>query len=182
MLLFRLVDLPRRVRRLAAPVPLDPAATDTPGAAGPPLVGWTLEPTLLNAGSHRLRTRVARVIALYAEAEGQPRAVVETLSPRIEEGMGNYRLGRCIARAASSCVTLHLAASETAALKDLYRHAKALHVGVDITQGVAEDALDLTLYGPGSRALVRSRAAIPDGGGPDQTRGRAGGTTATAEP
>jgi hypothetical protein len=84
--------------------------------------------------------------------------------------------------AASSCVTLHLAASETAALKDLYRHARALHVGVDITQGAVEDVLDLTLYGPGSRALVRSRAAIPDGGGPDQTRGRAGGTTATAEP
>jgi hypothetical protein len=84
--------------------------------------------------------------------------------------------------AASSWVTLHLAASETAALKDLYRHAKALHVGVDITQGMAEDALDLTLYGPGSRALVRSRAAIAGGGGPDQTRGRTGDTTVPAKP
>jgi predicted nuclease of restriction endonuclease-like RecB superfamily len=289
-----MVDLPRRVRRLGAPLPLDPAATDTHGPAGPPLVAWTLEPTLLNPRSHRLRTRVARVIALYAEAEGQPRAVVEALSPRIEEEMGNYRLGRCIARtvehcaykfapppvalphepaalrtlcyrraqeqyggyvprakratflaavaaeldttpaqledalwadrmgvallqrrtelvdsaagpvadavhpahviarynaaavatvvAASSWVTLHLAASETAALKDLYRHAKALHVGVDITQGVAEDALDLTLYGPGSRALVRNRTAITGGGGLDETRGRTGDTTAPAQP
>jgi hypothetical protein len=289
-----MVDLPRRVRRLAAPLPLDPAATDTHRPAGPSLVAWTLEPTLLNAGSHRLRTRVARVIALYAEAEGQPRAVVEALSPRIEEEMGNYRLGRCIARtvehcaykfapppvalphepaalralcyrraqeqyggyvprakraaflaavaaeldttpaqledalwadrigaalllrrtervdsaagpvaeavhpprviaqynaaavatvvAASSWVTLHLAASETAALKALYRHAKALHVGLDITQGATEDVLDLTLYGPGSRALVRSRASIAGGGGPDETRGRTGDTTVTAAP
>jgi predicted nuclease of restriction endonuclease-like RecB superfamily len=294
VLLFRLVDLPRRVRRLAVPLPLDPAATDTSGPTGPSLVGWTLEPTLLNAGSHRLRTRVARVIALYAEAEGQPRAVVEALSPRIEEEMGNYRLGRCIARtvehcayefapppvalphepaalralcyrraqeqyggyvprakrvaflaavaaeldttpaqledalwadrigaallqrrtelldsavgpvadavhpahviarynaaavatvvAASSCVTLHLAASKTTALKDLYRHARALHVGVDITQRATEDVLDLTLYGPGSRALVRSRAAIAGGGGPDRTRGRTADTMATVEP
>lgn len=77
--------------------------------------------------------------------------------------------------AASSWVTLSLPAAETAAIKSLYRHAKARHVGVDIAAPApmpAQDAAQreqtaeifaVTLYGPGSRALVRGRHAIaPD--------------------
>ncbi len=69
--------------------------------------------------------------------------------------------------AASSWVTLILPATETAALKELYRYAKALHVGVEVAlqrDGQSEDGglgdlLAVTLYGPGSRALVRGRKA-----------------------
>jgi len=64
--------------------------------------------------------------------------------------------------AASSWVTLALPATETEALKDLYRYAKGRYVGIDValrasTPDGEGDQLLLTLYGPGSRALVRGR-------------------------
>lgn len=291
MLLFRMADLSRRVRRLIPPLPLDPTATALEGQAGSAVVEWTLTPTLLDADERRLLRRITRVLSLYAEAEGQPRAAVEALSVRIEEMIGNYRLARCLVRtieqlgfeyvapplalphepaalralcyrraqeqhngyvpraeraaflaavaadlettstlleaalwadradaallqrrayadgaarpadalstarviarynaaavatvlAASSWVTLHLAASETAALKDLYRCARALHVGVEITRGSADGVLDVTLYGPGSRALVRSRAALAGGERPGEAGGHDGEAAAGAD-
>lgn len=88
--------------------------------------------------------------------------------------------------AASSWVTLSLPATETAALKDLYRHAKALHVGVEIalhpSAGGIDHPLAVTLYGPGSRALVRGRqvrAARAASGAMREGTGRAPGPEAT---
>ncbi len=68
--------------------------------------------------------------------------------------------------AAASWVTLQVPADETTALKDLYRHARSAHVGVEIT--VSDEApalLGVTLYGPGSRSLVRGRKVQSDAGG-----------------
>ena len=287
MLLFRLSDLPRRVRRLVPPLPLDPTGEALELEAQAATVGWTLLPTLLDPGNKRMQRRVARLLALYAETEGQPRAMIEALAPQMEELMGDYRLARCLARtvedaayqfvapppplphepaalralcyrragerhqgyvplaeraafmtaiaaeleatpeqleaalwadraaaallqrkadadeedvleparviarynaaavatvvAASSWVALHLDATETAALKDLYRHARALHVGVEITQG-SDGMLTLMLYGPGSRALVRSRAAMSGHNGAAEARENGDEAAAEAEP
>ena len=76
--------------------------------------------------------------------------------------------------AASSWVTLALPATETDALKDLYRYAKGRYVGIDVALRASTpegegDQLLLTLYGPGSRALVRGRR-VRDGGDRPGTR------------
>jgi hypothetical protein len=73
--------------------------------------------------------------------------------------------------AASSWVTLALPATETDALKDLYRYAKGRYVGIDValrasTPDGEGDQLLLTLYGPGSRALVRGRRVRDSGDRP----------------
>ncbi len=73
--------------------------------------------------------------------------------------------------AASSWVTLALPATETDALKDLYRYAKGRYVGIDValrapTSEGEDDQLLLTLYGPGSRALVRGRRVRDSGDRP----------------
>ena len=65
--------------------------------------------------------------------------------------------------AAASWVTLRIPAAQTVALKDLYRHARAAHVGVEIAvPGRDPDLLHVTLYGPGSRSLVRGRTVQSD--------------------
>jgi len=73
--------------------------------------------------------------------------------------------------AASSWVTLALPATETDALKDLYRYAKGRYVGIDVVLRAPSrdgegDQLLLTLYGPGSRALVRGRRVRDSGDRP----------------
>ncbi len=73
--------------------------------------------------------------------------------------------------AASSWVTLALPATETDALKDLYRYAKGRYVGIDVALRASTpegegDQLLLTLYGPGSRALVRGRRVRDTGDRP----------------
>ncbi len=73
--------------------------------------------------------------------------------------------------AASSWVTLALPATETDALKDLYRYAKGCYVGIDVALRASTpegegDQLLLTLYGPGSRALVRGRRVRDSGDRP----------------
>ncbi len=73
--------------------------------------------------------------------------------------------------AASSWVTLALPATETDALKDLYRYAKGRYVGIDVALRASTpegegDQLLLTLYGPGSRALVRGRRVRDSGDRP----------------
>ncbi len=101
MLLFRLVDVPRTVRRLSPPAPLVPGGTglDLDDAVRETFVEWTLRPALLSAQSTRARTRVAEVIALYDEVVGRPRSAVEALAPRVEDVFGDYRLARCVTRA-----------------------------------------------------------------------------------
>jgi len=73
--------------------------------------------------------------------------------------------------AASSWVTLALPATETDALKDLYCYAKGRYVGIDVALRASTpegegDQLLLTLYGPGSRALVRGRRVRDSGDRP----------------
>jgi len=266
MLLFTRADLPRSMRRLARPLPLGPDRASTPGQT----VSWALTPTLSDPGDRRTRASVARLLALYADAVGRPRAALDTLRDQVEEVAGDYRLGRCLARAiealgyhfappataltqdaatlrtlcyrraqevsdgivpaaeravflagiaadlgvtpveletalwadragaalltvgpapgaaipegvelaltperviaaynagavatvlaAASWVTLRVAAAETTALKDLYRHARVAHVGVEVAVSSRDPALlHVTLYGPGSRSLVRGR-------------------------
>jgi len=264
MLLFTRPDLPRSVRRLARPLPLGPDRSSTPGQT----VSWVLTPALIDPGDRRTHAMVERLLALYAGAVGRPRASLDTLRDQVEDVAGDYRLGRCLARAiealgyhfappvtaldedaatlrtrcyrraqdayggivpaaeravflagiaadrgvspadletalwadragaalltagqatgaatpegadpaltperviaaynagavatvlaAASWVTLRVPAAQTAALKDLYRHARAAHVGVEIAaSGRDPDLLHVTLYGPGSRSLVR---------------------------
>lgn len=93
MLLFRLADLPRRVRRLVPGLPLSPDRDEQQT-----LVTWTLAPLLLDTQSRRMQGRVKRVLALYAATEGRPRSQVEALAPEIEELWGDYRLARCLTR------------------------------------------------------------------------------------
>jgi len=302
VLLFRPVDLPRVVRRLTPPLPLAPdaAGLDDDDAMRGAWVEWSLRPALLKPRSERERDQIARVLALYAAAEGRPRSAVEALAVQVEDICDDYRLARCLARtieavgyhfapapralplepvalrahiyrrvqeshggyvprarrgafldelaaelgatteqveatmwadrpgaailragpapadaitadgvdrqaaepvqparviaqynvaavatllSASAWVTLFLPATDTAALKDLYRHAKAAHVGVEIAVpmrdehgGASVDLLAVTLFGPGSRALVRGRR-VRDAGttsGVDPSDGAAG--------
>lgn len=309
MLLFRLVDLPRVARRLTPPLPLAPhaAGLDDDDAMRGARVEWALRPTLLRPRGERERDQIARVLALYAAAEGQTRAAVEALAVQVEDICDDYRLARCLARtieavgyhfapapralplepaalrahiyrrvqeshggyvprarraafldelaaelgatgatgataeqveatlwadrpgaallragpapaettvvdgvdrqaaepvrpaqviarynaaavatllSASAWVTVSLPATDTAALKNLYRHAKAAHVGVEIAvrtpipddrDGAGADLLAVTLFGPGSRALVRGRRVRDAGGmgGPDPSDGTA---------
>jgi len=274
MLLFTRADLPRSVRRLARPLPLGPDRSSAPGQT----VSWALTPALIDPGDRRTHAMVARLLALYAGAVGRPRASLDTLRDQVEDVAGDYRLGRCLARAiealgyhfappvtaldedaatlrtrcyrraqdayggivpaaeravflagiaadlevspadletalwadragaalltagqatgsitpegtapaltperviaaynagavatvlaAASWVTLRVPASETTALKDLYRHARAAHVGVEIAvPGRDPDLLHVTLYGPGSRSLVRGRTVQSDATG-----------------
>jgi len=76
------------------------------------------------------------------------------------------------ALAAASFIVLHMDAGDTGLLKELYRRAKGLRVGVDprlIEHGSGAGAtIEVTLYGPGSRALVRLREV---GGGYDADDG-----------
>ncbi len=285
MLLFKLADQPRSVRRLARPLPLGPDRSSAPGQT----VSWALTPALIDAGDRRTHAMVERLLALYAGAVGRPRAALDTLRDQVEDVAGDYRLGRCLARAiealgyhfappvtaldedaaalrtrcyrraqdpydgivpaaeraaflagiaadrgvspaeletalwadrtgaalltagqatgsmtpegtgpaltperviaaynagavatvlaAASWVTLRVPAAQTAALKDLYRHARAAHVGVEIAaSGRAPDLLQVTLYGPGSRSLVRGRTVQGDAAGappPDDGPGEA---------
>jgi len=272
MLIFKLADLPRSVRRLTRPLPLGPDRTSAPGQT----VSWALAPALIDPTDTRTRDLVGRLLALYAEAEGRSRAALDTLPAQVEALAGEYRLGRCLARAiealgyhfappptvlaqdaaslralcyhraqatgagvipaaeraaflaeiaadlgvsraeletalwadrsgaalltvgrvpraapgdgeelpvtperiiaaynagvvatvlaAASWVTLRVPAAETTALKDLYRHARVAHVGVEIAAPVGDAALlDVTLYGPGSRSLVRGRTVQREG-------------------
>jgi len=137
MLLFRLADLPRTVRRLTPSMPLVSEASEANGddALGDARVDWMLRPTLFAPGSGRLRDRIAQLLALYEGATGQPRSVVDALAPEIEEILGDYRLARGITRTieaagyhfASPSRTLPL---EPAALRALcYRRAQDLHSG-----------------------------------------------------
>jgi len=266
MLLFKLADLPRSVRRLARPLPLGPDRSSAPGQT----VSWALTPALIDPREARTRAMVERLLALYAGAVGRPRTSLDTLRSAVEDVAGDYRLGRCLARAiealgyhfappptalaeepvtlrtlcyrraqeahggivpaaeraaflagiaaargvtpadletalwadragaalltagqamgsmtpdgaelalspewviaaynggavatvlaAASWVTLRVPAAQTSALKDLYRHARAAHVGVEIAvPGRDPGLLQVTLYGPGSRSLVRGR-------------------------
>lgn len=102
--LFRLVDVPRIVRRLTPPVPLLPDATeaDADAAMRDVQVEWALRPALLNPRSARMRERVAEAVALYDGLIGQPRSAVEDLAPRIEDIFDDYRLARCLARTIES--------------------------------------------------------------------------------
>jgi len=274
MLLFKLADLPRSVRRLARPLPLGPERTSAPGQT----VSWALTPALIDPTDTRTRDLVSRLLALYAEAVGRSRAALDTLPAQVEDLAGEYRLGRCLARAiealgyhfappetalaqdaasvralcyhraqaagdgviptaeraaflagiaadlgvspaeletalwadrsgaalltagraprgvpsdgsygeeppvtperviaaynagvvstvlaAASWVTVRIPVAETTALKDLYRHARVAHVGVEIAAPGGDAALlDVTLYGPGSRSLVRGRTVQRD--------------------
>jgi len=269
MLIFKLADIPRSVRRLARPLPLGPERTSASGQT----VSWALVPVLIDPTDTRTRDLVSRLLALYANAEGRSRAALDTLPAQVEDLAGEYRLGRCLARAiealgyhfappetvlaqdaaslralcyhraqatgdgvipraeraaflaevaadlevtpaeletalwadrsgaalltagraprsappdgsygeeppvtperiiaaynagvvatvlaAASWVTLRVPAAETTALKDLYRHARVAHVGVEIVVPGGDAALlHVTLYGPGSRSLVRGR-------------------------
>jgi len=141
VLVFRLADVPRTARRLTPPVPLMPegapagAVSDEDGATPGTLVHWALRPTLLKPGSAPTREAVARVIALYATMEGQPRVAVEALGPRIEDILEDYRLARCIARTVES-MGYHVVpppralALEPAALRALcYQRAQERHAG-----------------------------------------------------
>jgi len=272
MLLFKLADLPRSVRRLARSLPLGPERTSAPGQT----VSWALAPALIDPADTRTRELVSRLLALYAAAEGRSRAALDTLPAQVEDLAGEYRLGRCLARAievlgyhfappetalaqdaaslralcyhraqaagdgvipaaeraaflagiaadlgvspaeletalwadrsgtalltagraphgvpsdgeeppvtperviaaynagvvstvlaAASWVTLRVPAAETTVLKDLYRHARVAHVGVEIAAPGGDAALlDVTLYGPGSRSLVRGRTVQREG-------------------
>ena len=273
MLLFKLADLPRSVRRLARSLPLGPERTSASGQT----VSWALAPALIDPADLRTRDLVSRLLVLYAEAEGRSRAALDTLPAQVEALAGEYRLGRCLARAiealgyhfappetalardaaslralcyhraqasgdgvipaaeraaflagiaadlgvtsaeletalwadrsgaalltagraprtipgdgadpaltpegviaaynagvvatvlaAASWVTLRVPAAETTALKDLYRHARVAHVGVEIAAPGDAALLDVTLYGPGSRSLVRGRTVQRDGVG-----------------
>jgi len=277
MLIFKLADIPRSVRRLARPLPLGPERTSAPGQT----VSWALAPALIDPTDTRTRDLVSRLLALYAEAEGRSRAALDTLPAQVEDLAGEYRLGRCLARAiealgyhfappetaleqdaaslralcyhraqatgdgvipraeravflagvaadleitpaeletalwadrsgaalltagraprsappdgsygeeppvtperiiaaynagvvatvlaAASWVTLRVPAAETTALKDLYRHARVAHVGVEIAVPGGDAALlHVTLYGPGSRSLVRGRTVQREGVG-----------------
>jgi len=274
MLLFKLADLPRSVHRLARPLPLGPDRSSAPGQT----VSWALAPALLDPREVRTRTMVEHLLALYVGAVGRPRASLDRLRDDVEDVAGDYRLGRCLARAiealgyhfappttalaeeavslrtlcyrrvqevyggivpaaeraaflagiaadlgvtpadletalwadragaalltagqaadrapfddaeralspewiiaayngaavatvlaAASWVTLRVPAAQTGALKDLYRHARAAHVGVEIAvPGRDPDLLQVTLYGPGSRALVRGRTVQSDTAG-----------------
>ncbi len=274
MLLFKLADLPRTLRRLARPLPLGPDHLAAPGQT----VSWALTPALSDPRDARTRAMVERLLALYAETVGRPRASLDTLRSAVEDVAGDYRLGRCLARAiealgyhfappatalaeepvtlrtlcyrraqeayggivpaaeraafltgiaadlgtvpgdletalwadragaalltagqatgsitpagadpvltperiiaaynagavatvlaAASWVTLRVPAAQTTALKDLYRHARAAHVGVEIAvSGRDPDLLQVTLYGPGSRSLVRGRTVQSDTAG-----------------
>jgi len=270
MLIFKLADLPRSVRRLARPLPIGPERTSAPGQT----VSWALAPALIDPVDLRTRDLVGRLLALYVEAEGRSRAALDTLPAQVETLTGEYRLGRCLARAiealgyhfappetalaqdaatlralcyhqaqeagdgvipateraaflagiaadlgvtpaeletalwadrsgaalltaghaaraastdeeppltperiiaaynagvvatvlaAASWVTLRVPAAMTTALKDLYRHARVAHVGVEIAvSGGDANLLDVTLYGPGSRSLVRGRTVQSD--------------------
>ncbi len=274
MLLFKRADLPRSVRRLTSPLPLGPGVSSTSVQT----VSWALTPALIAPGDARARAVVERLLALYAGAVGRSRASLDTLASEVEDIAGEYRRGRCLARAiealgyhfappqtalvqdaatlrtlcyhraqetgdgvipaaeraaflagiaadlgvspaelemalwadrsgaalltaghagratplgdeerrvsperviaaynagavatvlaAASWVTLQVPADATTALKDLYRHARSAHVGVEITvSDEAADLLDVTLYGPGSRSLVRGRTVQSDAGG-----------------
>jgi len=273
MLLFKLADLPRSVRRLARSLPLGPERTSAPGQT----VSWALTPALIDPTDTRTRELVSRLLALYAAAEGRSRATLDTLPAQVEDLAGEYRLGRCLARAiealgyhfappetalardaaslralcyhraqaagdgvipaveraaflagiaadlgvspaeletalwadrsgaalltagraprgvpsdgeeppmtperviaaynagvvstvlaAASWVTLRVPTAETTALKDLYRHARVTHVGVEIVASGEAALLDVTLYGPGSRSLVRGRSVQRDAAG-----------------
>ena len=273
MLLFKLADLPRSVRRLARSLPPGPERTSAPGQT----VSWALAPALIDPADTRTRELVSRLLALYAAAEGRSRAALDTLPAQVEDLAGEYRLGRCLARAievlgyhfappetalaqdaaslralcyhraqaagdgvipaaeraafltgiaadlgvspaeletalwadrsgaalltagraprgvpsageeppmtpervlaaynagvvstvlaAASWVTLRVPAAETTALKDLYRHARVTHVGVEIAAPGDAALLDVTLYGPGSRSLVRGRSVQRDAPG-----------------
>ncbi len=271
MLLFKLADLPRSIRRLTRPLPLGPDRSSAPGQT----VSWSLTPALIDPRATRTRAVVERLLALYVGAVGRPRASLDTLRDEVEDVAGDYRLGRCLARAieavgyhfappptlltrdaatlralcysraqeaydgvvpaadraaflagiaaelgvtpadletalwadrsgaalltagqaagaaipdgvapaltperiiaaynggavatllaAASWVTLRIPAAQTTALKDLYRHARVAHVGVEIgVSGRDPDLLQVTLYGPGSRALVRGRTVQGD--------------------
>ena len=273
MLIFKFADLPRSVRRLARPLPLGPERTSAPGQT----VSWALAPALIDSVDLRTRDLVGRLLALYAEAEGRSRGALDTLPAQVETLTGEYRLGRCLARAiealgyhfappatalaqdaatlrtlcyhqsqeacdgvipaaeraaflagiaadlgvtpaeletalwadrsgaalltaghaargastgeelpltpeqiiaaynagvvatvlaAASWVTLRVPAAMTTALKDLYRHARVAHVGVEIAvSGGDADLLAVTLYGPGSRSLVRGRTVQSEASG-----------------
>jgi len=137
MLLFRLADLPRTVRRLTPSVPLAPEASEASGddALGDARVDWMLRPTLLTPGSGRLRDRVAQALALYEGATGQPRSVMDALASELEEILGDYRLARCVARTIEAA-GYHFAspprtlALEPAALRALcYRRAQESYRG-----------------------------------------------------
>jgi len=137
MLLFRLADLPRTVRRLTPSVPLAPEASEASGddALGDARVDWMLRPTLLTPGSGRLRDRVAQALALYEGATGQPRSVMDALASELEEILGDYRLARCVARTIEA-TGYHFAspprtlALEPAALRALcYRRAQESYRG-----------------------------------------------------
>src|SRR5262249_21173392 len=75
--------------------------------------------------------------------------------------------------AAASFVVVRLPLENVAALKELYRRARGLRVGVDLTVSSAGRGahVQATLYGPGSRALVRLRAAADEDGDDDQADG-----------
>ncbi len=69
--------------------------------------------------------------------------------------------------AASAVIVLRLPLQDVTTLKDVYRRARGLRVGVDLTLSSAEHSADdsyveAALYGPGSRALVRLREAHND--------------------
>ena len=70
MLLFKLADLPRSIRRLTRPLPLGPDRSSAPGQT----VSWALTPALIDPRETRTRAVVERLLALYVGAVGRPRA------------------------------------------------------------------------------------------------------------
>ncbi len=132
MLIFKLADIPRSVRRLARPLPLGPERTSAPGQT----VSWALAPALIDPTDTRTRDLVSRLLALYAEAEGRSRAALDTLPAQVEDLAGEYRLGRCLARAIEA-LGYHFAPPETALEQDAaslralcYHRAQATGDGV----------------------------------------------------
>ncbi len=113
MLLFKLANLPRSVRRLTPPLPLGPDISSTPAQT----VSWTLTPTLIAPGDRRARAVVERLLALYAEAVGRSRASLDTLASEVEDIAGEYRRGRCLARTIEA-LGYHFAPPATALVQD----------------------------------------------------------------
>jgi len=161
MLIFKLADLPRSVRRLARPLPRGPERSAAPAET----VSWALVPALIAPSDTRTRAVVTRLLALYAGAVGRSRASLDTLSAAVEDVAGEYRLGRCLARTIES-LGYHFAPPATALAQDAatlrtlcYHHAQeasggvipatdraAFLAGIAADLGVAPDALETALW------------------------------------
>jgi len=104
----------------------------------------------------------AALLTAGQAADGPPEGTDPALTP--ERVIAAYNGGAvATVLAAASWVTLRVPAAQTTALKELYRHARAAHVGVEIAVSDRDpDLLQVTLYGPGSRSLVRGRTVQSD--------------------